>query len=117
MLAAPILTDNGTEILVGLLATFGLVAAAWVPVRRTRRAAEQAKDTLGEKPAEDVTVISLLQSVVASQSGQDRRLAVHDSRLAEHESKLIEHDQLHTEHIARLEEHAEILRELRGDTN
>lgn len=117
MLAAPVLTDNGTEIVVGLLATLGLVLAAWVPVRRTRRAAEQARDTLGEKPADDVTVVSMMQALVAQQSDLVGRVAGHDGTLAEHGEKIAEHDRLHDEHIARLEEHAEMLRRLRGETN
>ena len=111
------LTENGTEIVVGTIAALALVAAAWVPVRRTRRAAEAAKDTLGEKPADDVTVISLLQTVVSGQADLVGRVANHDGTLAEHGEKLVEHDRLHDEHIARLEQHAEILRQLRGETH
>lgn len=117
MLAAPILTENSTEIIVGLIAALALIAAAWVPVRRTRRAAEATKDTLGEKPADDVTVISMLQAMVAQQSDLVGRVADHDGTLAEHGEKIAEHDRLHDEHIARLEEHAEMLRRLRGETH
>lgn len=117
MLAAPILTENGTEIIVALTVFAGAVGAAWVPVRRTRRAAEAAKDTLGERPSDDVTVISLLQTVVSGQADLVGRVAGHDGTLAEHGEKLAEHDRLHDEHIARLEQHAEILRQLRGETH
>lgn len=117
MLSAAVLTENGTEVIVGLVAAVALVAAAWVPVRRTRRAAEQARDTLGEKPADDVTVVSMMQALVAQQSDLVGRVAGHDGTLAEHAEKLQEHDRLHDEHIARLEQHAEILRQLRGETH
>lgn len=117
MFGAPILTENGTEIVVALVAALALFAAAWAPVQRTRRAAESAKDTLGEKPEDDVTVISLLQSVLSGQADLVGRVAGHDGTLAEHAEKLVEHDRLHDEHIARLEQHAEILRQLRGETN
>lgn len=117
MFAAPILTENATEIIVALFVLLGAIGAAWVPVQRTRRAAESAKDTLGEKPEDDVTVISLLQTVVSGQADLVGRVAGHDGTLAEHAEKLVEHDRLHDEHIARLEQHAEILRQLRGETH
>lgn len=124
MFAAPILTENETEIIVALFVLLGAIGAAWVPVQRTRRAAESAKDTLGEKPEDDVTVISLLETVVSGQAdlvgrvaGHDGTLAEHAEKLVEHAEKLVEHDRLHDEHIARLEQHAEILRQLRGETH
>lgn len=85
----------------------GLISVAIINTRRSRRAAESATDTLGEKPDKDVTVMSLLQAIVTGQAGQDKRLAHHDEQLAEHHERL-------NEHHARIEAHAEMLRKLHG---
>lgn len=114
------LTNNGTEIIVGAIATLGLIGAAWVPVRRTRRAAEATRETLGEAPRspddpdQSLTVVQMLQRLLDAQSLQDNRLAAHDALHAAHTRQLGQHEDLHRRHTERLDAHEEAIRLLQG---
>ena len=115
-----ILTDNGTEVIVGVIAMVGIVLGASIPVRRTRRAAEETRDTLGERPVSpddperSLTVVQMLQRLLDAQSLQDNRLAAHDALHAAHTRQLGLHEDLHRQHSERLKEHEEAIRQLQG---
>lgn len=99
-------------VVVVISAVIGPVVVVWATAR-TRKVAERAAHTLGEKPQSDdpeqsLTVVQMLQKVLEGQAGQDNRLAAHDALHAAHDRRLDEHHQ----RIARAEK---ALRRLHGD--
>jgi len=79
-------------ILALITAVVGPVAVAVIQTKRTRKVAEAARETLGEKPEnDDRSMIQLMHDFIATQAQQDTRIAAHDALHVAHDRRLDEH--------------------------
>jgi hypothetical protein len=92
------------EVLVAVVSTVGVVGAAAIgalgeAIRRNARATRQA---VGNPEPGDGTVVHMLERVLDSQAGQDRRIARLEERQNDHRRTIHDHGRQLHEHGRRL---------------
>jgi hypothetical protein len=94
----------GGDVLVAVVSTIGVIGAAGIgalgeAIRRNARATRRA---VGDPEPGDGSVVDMLERVLASQAGQDRRIARLEERQNDNRRQVVEHGHMLRDHGHRI---------------